>query len=132
MVEATRMNFIDVTLSVEPKFEDQNPVTKRVTASDFATIFGQAKELGAANGIKEKKCQVSYKEGENWVVIEDDSVLETAYASASRSNNKITLTIKSKKGQKGGPRGKKDKVKGVKSIPKKAFKNLIDSQEESE
>ena len=96
-------------------------------ASDFATIFGQAKELGAANGIKEKNCQVSYKEGENWVVVEDDSALETAYASASRSNNKITFSIKSKKGHKGGPRAKKDKNNKVKFIPKRAFKNLIDS-----
>ena len=60
------------------------------------------------------------------MLVEDDSALETAYASASRSNNKITFSIKSKKGQKKGPRAKKDTVK-VKSIPKRAFKNLIDS-----
>ena len=132
MVEATRMSFIDVHLSVEPRFNDQQPATKRVMATDFTTFIGEATAFGKANGIKAKKCQVSYKEGENWVVVEDETALEAAYASASHSNNKITFSIKSQKGQnRRGPKAKKDKIR-VKFIPKRAFKNLIDSQEESE
>ena len=67
-----------------------------------------------------------YNDGENWVIVEDEQDLELAYACASRSDNKITFTISSMKGQKRGPkaeRKKKEKFMG-KSVPRWAFRTL--------
>ena len=132
MVQANRSN-LEVQLSVDLSAQNKDSVTKRVSASDFATILGEAKAYGAANGMKYKHCHMRYNDGENWVIVEDEQDLELAYAVASRSDNKITFTISSMKGQKRGPkaeRKKKEKFMG-KSVPRWAFKNLVTDEQDN-
>ena len=56
-----------------------------------------------------------------------------ALTKAAAFNNNITFSIKSKKGQKRAPKAKKEKVPKIpySTIPKKAFKNLINSEYEN-
>ena len=132
MVQANRSN-IQVQLSVDLSALNKESVSKPTEATNFATILGEAKTFGAANGLKYKHCQMRYNDGENWVIVEDEQDLELAYACASRSDNKITFTISSMKGQKRGPkaeRKKKEKFMG-KSVPRWAFKNLITNEQDN-
>ena len=132
MVQANRQN-IAVQLSVDLSALNKESVSKSVPVSNFASILGEAKSYGAANGLKYKHCQMRYNDGENWVIVEDEQDLELAYACASRSDNKITFTVSSMKGQKRGPkaeRKKKEKFMG-KSVPRWAFKNLITNEQDN-
>ena len=93
MVQANE-NKLDIKLSLDLSAQNKSPVVKRVLASDYATLLSQAKALGAKHGVREEECLLRYHDGDNWVIVEDESDLELAFAIATSTTSKLIFSIK--------------------------------------
>ncbi len=155
MVEANA-NFkkgLDIKLSLDLSAQRKSPVVKRVQPSDYDTLLSVAKKMASKHGLSEEGCKLKYNDGESFVVVEDDDDLEMAYAIAQSGSMKLMFLIKhpdasapadidmadankssgdeemkEEPSAKKPKREKKEKVKKEKGLPRKALKNLINSE----
>ena len=142
MVEASSdfKKGLDIKLSLDLTAQGKSPVIKRVLASDYDTLMSQSKKLAVRHGLSEAECQLKYFDGDSMVVVEDNDDLDLAFAIAQTSDNKLTFTIKhpdvaSAPAEKTmgdvvmkEEKQKKAKKEMPKGIPRKALKNLINSE----
>ena len=161
MVQANE-NKLDIKLSLDLSAQNKSPVVKRVLASDYATLLSQAKALGAKHGVREEECLLRYHDGDNWVIVEDESDLELAFAIATSTTSKLIFSIKPAspasslgfaqsqvstsatvqatvadeemrdEGQQATGHKKGRGGDKVKGIPRKALKNLINNELEKQ
>jgi len=155
MVDAKADNLL-VKLSLNLLQQGKSPVCKRVFAASFASLVDQAKKLAARHGVTEAEW-LTYHDGHDWIMVEDDQDLDFAYdfaaskckkqtqsivpAQAPGEVSQITFTIKPKargaetmevdEEMKEEPQPAKGRSKGKKEkhgIPRKALKNLINRE----
>lgn len=117
---------------------------KRVPAPvTYEKLSAVVTQLLAKNGLPTEGFRVRYLDVDAlWVVVEDDSDLEIAYTLALSSDKKVTFVIQPKEprgedvemAEEEEPVGKRagKKQRGGNGIPRKALRNMIQSQLENQ
>ena len=147
MVEATNpQKNLDVKLSLDLSAKGMSPIVKRVIATNYETLMGQATKLASRHNISESDVSLRYHDGDSWVIVEDNDDLELAFAIALSNSSKLTFSIKptqvassevsafaaaanaDEEMKEESATGHKKKEKKEKGLPRKALKNLINNE----